>query len=208
MDANIESLWNLQNNLQNEGFDPAIFPFVMQFNKRDLKNILTIDELKQELLFKPMPYFETVAYQGIGVLDAFREIIRLIYQEIKKSSIHTLNSHCQQNHLSPVKNENNDNESLESILTRLQDSSPHARSQAIQSLVKLRGREATPTLLEMLSKESNAQVRDKIIEAFALLKDERATKVLLKILNDEHENSYLRMEAAEALKQLGYHHIF
>src|SRR5213083_271124 len=49
MDANIESLWNLENNLKAQGYDLMKIPYVLQLNKRDLPNVMSIDEMVKEL---------------------------------------------------------------------------------------------------------------------------------------------------------------
>jgi len=49
MDANIESLYNLEENLRAQGYDPEKIPYVLQLNKRDLPNVLPIDEITAEL---------------------------------------------------------------------------------------------------------------------------------------------------------------
>ena len=48
MDANVEALWNLEDNLKGHGYDFAKIPYVLQLNKRDLPDILSVDELKRE----------------------------------------------------------------------------------------------------------------------------------------------------------------
>ena len=50
MDANVEALDNLQDNLKEHGYDFAKIPYVLQLNKRDLPNVLPVDELKKELV--------------------------------------------------------------------------------------------------------------------------------------------------------------
>src|SRR5438034_7865169 len=49
MDANVESLYNMEENLQAQGYDFMIIPDVMQLNKRDLPNVIATNELTSEL---------------------------------------------------------------------------------------------------------------------------------------------------------------
>src|SRR5512139_1491406 len=49
MDANIESLDNLRTNLEEQGYNLDKLPYVVQYNKRDLPNIIQIEELRREL---------------------------------------------------------------------------------------------------------------------------------------------------------------
>src|SRR5438067_9761305 len=60
MDANIESLWNLENNLKAQGYDLMKIPYVLQLNKRDLPNSLPVEELKKELVRKGETVFEAI----------------------------------------------------------------------------------------------------------------------------------------------------
>src|SRR5438045_5709721 len=61
MDANIESLYNLEENLQANGYDLLKIPYVLQLNKRDLPNIIPPDEMVAELRRKEEPVHEAVA---------------------------------------------------------------------------------------------------------------------------------------------------
>ena len=61
MDANIESLYNLEENLQTQGYNLMNIPYVLQLNKRDLPNVIPTEELVAELQRKGEPVFEAVA---------------------------------------------------------------------------------------------------------------------------------------------------
>ncbi len=84
MDANIESLWNLENNLKTQGYDLMKIPYVLQLNKRDLPSAMPIDALKKELMRKGEPVFEGVAYKGIGVFDTLKAVAKQVLVELKK----------------------------------------------------------------------------------------------------------------------------
>lgn len=84
MDANMEALENLQDNLKEHGYDFKKIPYVLQLNKRDLPNVLSVDDLKNELLKKSEPVFEAVAFQGSGVFETLREVARQVLVELKK----------------------------------------------------------------------------------------------------------------------------
>src|ERR1051326_3796883 len=86
MDANIESLWNLENNLKAQGYDLMKIPYVLQLNKRDLPNVVTMDELKKELMRKGEPVYEAVAYKGVGVFDTLKAVAKQVLVELKKGS--------------------------------------------------------------------------------------------------------------------------
>jgi mutual gliding-motility protein MglA len=84
MDANLEALDNLQENLQEHGYDLGKIPYVLQLNKRDLPSAMGLDDLKRELIRKEEPVFEAVAFQGTGVFETLKEVARLVLTELKK----------------------------------------------------------------------------------------------------------------------------
>ncbi len=82
--ANLESLNNLRENLEFYKNDINEIPLVFQFNKRDLKNILSVEELNSSLNKLGRPYFEAVANKGKGVLETLKEISQLTLLRIKE----------------------------------------------------------------------------------------------------------------------------
>ena len=84
MDANIESLYNLEENLKAQGYDLMKVPYALQVNKRDLPNILTIDELKQELFRKDEPIIEAIAPKGVGVFETLKVVAKQVLTDLKK----------------------------------------------------------------------------------------------------------------------------
>ena len=86
MDANLESLANLAQNLKEHGFDLGKIPYVLQLNKRDLPSAVSIEDLKQQLLVKGEPAIEAVATQGAGVLTTLKAVARQVLVELRKSA--------------------------------------------------------------------------------------------------------------------------
>lgn len=85
MDANIEALDNLEENLKEHGYDFKKIPYVLQMNKRDLPNALPMDVLKAQLMRQGNePVFEAVAYKNVGVFETLKEVARLVLNELKK----------------------------------------------------------------------------------------------------------------------------
>src|SRR5687768_1622134 len=76
LDANLESIENLEENLKEHGYDLAKIPYVLQLNERDLPNAMPVEVLKRELLRKDEPVVEAVAYKGGGVFETLKEISR------------------------------------------------------------------------------------------------------------------------------------
>jgi mutual gliding-motility protein MglA len=84
MEANLESMENLRTNLAEQGYDLDKIPFVIQYNKRDLPNAATMDELRRLLNPRQVPDFEASATQGNGVFDTLKAIAKLVLVELKK----------------------------------------------------------------------------------------------------------------------------
>ena len=84
MDANGESLANLRTNLKEQGYELDKLPYVVQYNKRDLPNAASMDELKKTLNPKNVPDFEAVAPKGVGVFDTLKAVSRLVLMELKQ----------------------------------------------------------------------------------------------------------------------------
>ena len=86
MDANAESLDNLQLNLKTQGYDLMTIPFILQLNKRDLPNVVSVDEMVRILKRKELPVFEAVASKGIGVFETLKGVAKLVLSELTKST--------------------------------------------------------------------------------------------------------------------------
>ena len=84
MDANVEALENLRDNMKEHGYDVAKIPYVLQLNKRDLPNVLPVVDLKKELVRHDEPVFEAVACQGVGVFETLKDVARQVLIELKK----------------------------------------------------------------------------------------------------------------------------
>ena len=84
MEANIESLDNLRQNLQEQGYNLDKIPYVVQYNKRDLPNAIPLSELEEALNPTKVPSFEAVAPKGIGVFDTLKAVAKLVLTELRK----------------------------------------------------------------------------------------------------------------------------
>ena len=84
LDANLETLENLQENLQEHGFDFKSIPYALQLNKRDLPSILPVEKLAKEIQVKGEPVIEGIAIQGVGVFETLREVAKQVLAELKK----------------------------------------------------------------------------------------------------------------------------
>jgi len=84
LDANFETLENLQEHLKEHNLNFDTIPYVLQLNKRDLPNVLTPEELKKQLQKKGEPVIEGVAIQGQGVFETLKELAKMVLAELKK----------------------------------------------------------------------------------------------------------------------------
>jgi mutual gliding-motility protein MglA len=84
IDANLESLQNLEDNLKRQGIRIREIPLVMQYNKRDLPNAMTLDQLDAEVNKLGSQRFESVATTGIGVEETLKGITQLVLAHLVK----------------------------------------------------------------------------------------------------------------------------
>jgi signal recognition particle receptor subunit beta len=84
VDANIESYGNLEENLREHGMILAELPHILQFNKRDLADLLTPDELNTALNKYNAPIYESVATTGIGVQETLKAVTRLVLNSLRE----------------------------------------------------------------------------------------------------------------------------
>ena len=82
MKENIETWQNLQMNLRDLGNDPATFPVVLQYNKRDMPNAMPVEKMRAELGCNGRLQIEAIAVQGIGVFETLRPTIRSVLDKI------------------------------------------------------------------------------------------------------------------------------
>ncbi len=84
LDANLESLQNLEDNLKRQGMRIRDLPLVMQYNKRDLPNALPVPQLEKEINKFNAPHFESVATTGMGVEETLKGGTRLVLGHLVK----------------------------------------------------------------------------------------------------------------------------
>jgi len=85
LDANFETMDNLMEHLKEHNLNFETIPYVLQLNKRDLPNALSIGDLSKQLQKKGEPVLEGVAIQGQGVFETLKEVAKLVLAELKKS---------------------------------------------------------------------------------------------------------------------------
>ena len=83
-DENVDSFRNLQVNLLEQGVDPRTIPIVLQYNKRDLPEVMGVDELDDLLNYRDLPRYEARALAGAGVFDTLRGISEQVLRRLSQ----------------------------------------------------------------------------------------------------------------------------
>jgi signal recognition particle receptor subunit beta len=81
-EANIEAMHNLYENLESYGYDLASIPFVIQYNKRDIPDAVSIEELRMQLNPGGISDFEAVAVRGEGVFETLRAVSKMVVKNL------------------------------------------------------------------------------------------------------------------------------
>lgn len=85
-EANIESLENLRSNLEEQGYDLDKVPYVIQYNKRDMPEVMSLEDLRRELNPSGVPDFEGIATKGDGVFETLKAVAKQVLTELKRGS--------------------------------------------------------------------------------------------------------------------------
>jgi signal recognition particle receptor subunit beta len=83
LEANIESLRNLEENLNEYGKSLATLPHVIQFNKRDLDDAMSLEQLAEALNLHGAAMFEAVASTGQGVFPTLKGVAQAVLKNIQ-----------------------------------------------------------------------------------------------------------------------------
>ena len=81
---NIESLRNLHENLLEENINVRDFPMVLQYNKRDLPGIASVEELEDALNYRNLPAFAAASINGEGVFETLKSVSQLVLQSLSR----------------------------------------------------------------------------------------------------------------------------
>ncbi len=84
MDSNIESFEDLKINLAEQGYELEKLPFVIQYNKRDLPNVVPVADMDKLLNNRKVTWFEGVAVTGKGVFETLKVVAKQVLFELKK----------------------------------------------------------------------------------------------------------------------------
>lgn len=84
MESNIESLEDLKINLAEQGYDLDKLSSVVQYNKRDLPNVVPLENMDKLLNYRNVAWFEAVAVTGKGVFETLKAVAKQVLFELKK----------------------------------------------------------------------------------------------------------------------------
>jgi mutual gliding-motility protein MglA len=84
MESNIESLEDLKINLAEQGYDLDKITFAVQYNKRDLPNVVPLADMDRLLNYRNVQWFEAVAVTGKGVFETLKAVAKQVLFELKK----------------------------------------------------------------------------------------------------------------------------
>jgi len=82
LEANIEAMHNLYENMESHGYDLETIPFIVQYNKRDLPDTMSVEELRSVLNPIGVPDFEAVAIEGEGVFQTLSAVSKLVVKSL------------------------------------------------------------------------------------------------------------------------------
>src|SRR5258706_5733031 len=82
-EANLESLDNLKQNLTDYNLKLEEMPYIVQYNKRDLPNAMSVEELHKSLNPTGFPEFEASARTGEGVFETLKGVAKLVLGRLR-----------------------------------------------------------------------------------------------------------------------------
>jgi mutual gliding-motility protein MglA len=83
-EENLESFRNLQVNLLGQGVDPRTIPIVLQYNKRDLPDVMSVEEMDDLVNYRELRRYEAEALGGVGVFDTLKGISELVLRRLSQ----------------------------------------------------------------------------------------------------------------------------
>lgn len=84
LEENIESWRHLKPSLKLHDIHLETIPLAFQYNKRDMANVMPIDELRHTFNPRGLPDFETIAKTGKNVLECFQAVAKKVLQDLEK----------------------------------------------------------------------------------------------------------------------------
>ncbi len=135
IEHNIVAFSDLEENLRGYGVSLDTFPIVIQYNKRDLDNVLPTDFLDRKLNLRGYPYCEAVAIEGKGVLEAFNGIVELVTRRLRSElSRSEQGQPLDGDFFQPLGDEQDDDEVVSNLVHRIADLGEHGERDLSEAL--------------------------------------------------------------------------
>ncbi len=83
LEENVASLHSLRDVLTAQHGNPALFPLVLQYNKRDCPSPIPLGTLEPALQIEGLPVVEAVAIRGVGIMETVRLVSRRIIERFQ-----------------------------------------------------------------------------------------------------------------------------
>ncbi len=87
LDQNKDSLMDLKRNMKLNGIDYHTIPLIMQYNKRDLPDLSTVDDLDAALNDRRVPVFQASAYRGTGVVETLKAVTLMVFKHVRDGGL-------------------------------------------------------------------------------------------------------------------------
>jgi len=84
LEDNIESFENLKINLNKQGYSLEDISYIIQYNKLDLPNVMTYEQMERHINPDGVPAFESIAISGVGVFDSLKAISKLVIAKLSR----------------------------------------------------------------------------------------------------------------------------
>ena len=91
LDQNKDSIMDLKRNLKLNGLDFYTVPLIIQYNKRDLPDILDIADLDQALNERKVPTFAASAFRGQGVVETLKAATLTVFKHVRDGGLAGIN---------------------------------------------------------------------------------------------------------------------
>jgi signal recognition particle receptor subunit beta len=166
-EQNVESFENMRENLLANNINPDEVPVVLQYNKRDLGNVASVEELNSDLNRRQYPIIEASAISGTGVEDSFRLVTRLLLKHISKKHQIEIQSPKEKEPVSPGPALPARKESPVAKVATQTDAAPPARAEKVQKLwpKEPAKEEKEPLSPEPVLPEKKEIAAEKVVEA-------------------------------------------
>lgn len=163
--ANLDAMIDLEQNLRAHGLDLASIPLVVQLNKRDVEDALSVSHMSIELNPFGVPTVESIAASGYGVLDTLYKITEIATKRIREN----LSGQKNAVRLQAVQKEERESEQqvVDEYLTRIHKVRPdeEASAERMKAAGRMRPDDVDSFLLEFVDRDDELSLDDGLLAA-------------------------------------------